>query len=237
MNIASATRNQWAKSVKLENAKTRVEEDGRNDMAVSWTGASPIIEKDVFSKNEVDWVKTKQKRKRLSTPRHLSLKNSPKKRQIKKWKRLKHQNTSILDSILKTKDDPDLESVRALRVWQLHLLGKELKLKISSGMKKDALQNLVLSNLLSLRSLRDTSRIERVKDSPVPWSPPDSKINSSPIKIVNSNPEKGVRVTKLPVSVSCLKRNIGVLEPKQDKPLTVNILPSSQNHPSKVAQL
>ena len=35
------------------------------------------------------------------------------------------------------------------------------------------------------------------KDGPVHWSPPSNKLASSPVKIVNKFPEKGVRITSI----------------------------------------
>ena len=137
-------------------------------------------------------VNTKQKRKRTSTPRHLGLKNSPKKRQVKKQKKVKPTNTSILDNIFKADLTPDLKRIRLLKVGHLRLPGKELKLMFPSKMKKEAFQNLIIKHLISWKKNSISSQDMTGIDEPVHWSPPSNKLTLSPFKIVNKFPEKGV---------------------------------------------
>ena len=165
-------------------------------------------------------METKQKRKRRSTPRNLSLNSSPKKRQVKKRKRVKPQDTSFLETFFKSKAVPDLAKVRALKVGQLRMVGKELKLELPLKMKKEDLQNRIITSLESSRNWKQRWRNRAGKDEPVPWSPPKGTSNSSPVRIVNEYPEKGVRVRKLPLSKNYFKKNISMMEQDANKPLT-----------------
>ena len=73
-------------------------------------------------------------------------------------------------------------------------LGKELKLKFPPKITKEALQNIIIKNL---KKNSNSSQDVTGKDGPVHWSPLSNKLNSSPVKIVNKFPEKGVRITSI----------------------------------------
>ena len=113
-------------------------------------------------------VYTKFKRKLSKTPRYKWMKKSPITRSVKKQKRINLGSTPILDRLFKSNSEPDLRMVTVLKIDQLVVLSKEMKLTLPPGTKKEVLQKVIINRLDSMNNDCGTENIETPEEHPIP---------------------------------------------------------------------
>ena len=95
-------------------------------------------------KHKADQVRNKKKTQKSSS----KLRGSPHKSLVKKSKNI-YPSYFLAWGIVSHQGEVNIEGVKKCKVYQLRRIGQEMKLVMSSNMKKPELQNLIISSLNS----------------------------------------------------------------------------------------